>query len=95
MAQHDLDYLGWEAGTDGASIVGRPTGRPDIPDEDDATEELLGAWLVERSKSVEAELLLGRTCHILSRLITASSPVSVATRREIRHLIAEIRDQLR
>lgn len=93
MAQYDFDNLAWDAGTDGATVMDWPRGLIDDPASD--AESLLGAWLAERGKSVEAELLLARARSVLSRLVHATAaPLSPTIRRELRHLIAEINGQL-
>ena len=92
MSQDDLDHLGWGAGGDGASVEVWPMHGQERPEDD--YDQLMGAWLAERSRVVEAELLLVRARDILAKVLHPGQSSSVAIRREMRRLMGEIDDQL-
>ena len=93
MWNHDYADFGWVAGGDGASASAWPVRNQD-PLEDDY-DQLMTAWLVERGRVVEAELLLARTREILADLVTAQGQsLSAAYRRKTRRLIREIDAEL-
>ena len=92
MSHHDFENLGWGAGSDGASVDVWRRSAQDRPEDD--YEDLMGAWLAERSRVVEAELLLVRARDILAKFGHAGTLSSATLRREIRRLLGEIDDQL-
>ena len=92
MSQHSWNDLGWGAGSDGASLMSWPMSPPERPEDD--YEDLMGAWLAERGRVVEAVLLLARVREVLGHLVGPGTTASGMSRRNIRHLLNEIDNQL-
>ncbi len=92
MSQDDFDRLGWGAGSDGASVMVWPMPTQERPEDD--YDQLMEAWLAERGRVVEAELLLARARDALTQLNHPRAIPSGHLRREIRRLLGEIDDQL-
>ncbi len=95
MWNHDFVEFGWVEGGDGASASARPIRDQDQTEDD--YDQLMAAWLVERGRVVEAELLLARSREILAGLMTTAQgrSLSAACRRKTRRLIREIDAELR
>ena len=91
MTRHEFDQLVEAAGSDGASASVSLVA-PDRPEDD--YDQLMEAWLAERGRVVEVELLLSRLREVLARWLALGRPPSTADQRKLRRLIAEIDDQL-
>ncbi len=94
MWNHDFDELRRAAGGDGASISAWPIRDQERPEDD--YDQLMAAWMVERGRAVEAELLLARSREILANLATIApgQSLSAACRRKTLRLIREIDAEL-